>query len=203
MIDMGESFEWAQVKHSFHHFFWFWLPPLAYMIAIFFMSSQSNPEIGGDVPDYVFHSLGYFLLTLLLIRLLLAEQPRIVLRLTAIFSGLQKNKDNGLLFWQIASISGVLISIGYGITDEVHQYFTPGRHCSFSDLLANSFGAFMAYGISMLDYLILSRTSFHQKWMTRLNWIRTISYSNFLYPNPKHQRSAKNLSFPPAQSLFF
>jgi hypothetical protein len=164
------------------------------MVAIFFMSSQSNPEIGDDVPDYVLHSTGYFLLTLLLIRLMLAEQPRILLKLLTIFPGYQKNKNNGLLFWQVASISGVLISIGYGVTDEVHQYFIPGRHCSFSDMLANSFGAFMAYGVSMLDYLILSRTSFHKKWTTRIKWMKPISYSNFLYSKSKNSSIGIQLS---------
>jgi VanZ family protein len=171
------------MKHSLHHLFWFWLPPLGYMISIFFMSSQSDPQIGGDTPDYVLHSIGYFVLTLLLIRLLLAEQPQKLLKLAVIFCG-SKNTNGALLFWHIASATGVLIAIGYGITDELHQYFTPGRHCSFNDLLANSFGAFMAYGVSMLDYLIISRTSFHKRWTNRIKWMRVISYANYLKSKP-------------------
>jgi VanZ family protein len=171
------------IKHSIHYLFWFWLPPLGYMIAIFFMSSQSNPQIGVDTPDYVLHSIGYFVLTLLLIRLLLAEQPRILLKLTTIFSG-SKNIDNGFLFWHLASLLGVLIAIGYGVTDELHQYFTPGRHCSFKDLLANSFGAFIAYGISMLDYLILSRTSFQKRLTDRMKWLGVISYAKYVTSKP-------------------
>jgi hypothetical protein len=171
------------MKHSLHHIFWFWLPPVGYMIAIFFMSSQSSPQIGGDTPDYVLHSSGYFVLTLLLIRLLLAEQPQKLLKLATIISG-TKNTDDGLMFWNIASITGVLIAIGYGITDELHQYFTPGRHCSFNDLLANSFGAFMAYGVSMLDYLIMSRTSLQKRWTKRLKWLKVISYANYLNVKP-------------------
>jgi VanZ family protein len=171
------------MKHSLHHIFWFWLPPLGYMISIFFMSSQSDPQIGGDTPDYVLHSIGYFVLTLLLIRLLLAEQPQKLLKLATSLSG-TKNTPDGLIFWNIASITGVLVAIGYGVTDELHQYFTPGRHCSFNDLLANSFGAFIAYGVSMLDYLIMSRTSLHKRWTKRIKWLRVISYAHYLKSKP-------------------
>jgi hypothetical protein len=171
------------MKYSLNYIFWFWLPPLGYMAAIFFLSSLSNPQIGGDTPDYILHSIGYFVLTLLLIRFFLAEQPRILLNLTTILSG-SKNIDNDLFFWNIASLAGVLIAIVYGITDEIHQYFTPGRHCSFSDLLANTFGAFMAYGISMLDYLVISRTSFQKRMIKRMKWLGVISYANYVTSKP-------------------
>jgi hypothetical protein len=171
------------MKYSLHHIFWFWLPPLGYMIAIFFMSSLSNPQIGGDTPDYILHSIAYFVLTLLLIRLLLAEQPQLFLKLMTFLSG-PKNIDSGLIFWHVASVSGVLVAIVYGITDELHQYFIPDRHCSINDLLANSFGAFMAYGISMLDYLIISRTSFQKRLTNRVKWLGAISYANYISEKP-------------------
>jgi hypothetical protein len=171
------------MKYSLNYIFWFWLPPLGYMAAIFFLSSLSNPQIGGDTPDYILHSIGYFVLTLLLIRFFLAEQPRILLNLTTILSG-SKNIDNDLFFWNIASFAGVLMAIVYGITDEIHQHFTPGRHCSFSDLLANTFGAFMAYGISMLDYLVISRTSFQKRMINRMKWLGVISYANYVTSKP-------------------
>ena len=38
----------------------------------------------------------------------------------------------------------IIISIFYGITDEVHQFFVPGRNCGFFDLLLDSIGIFMA-----------------------------------------------------------
>jgi hypothetical protein len=171
------------MKYSLSYLFWFWFPPLGYMVAIFFLSSLSNPRIGGDTPDYILHSIGYFVLTLLLIRFLLAEQPRLLLNLTTIFSG-SNHIDNAFFFWNIASLAGVLIAIVYGITDELHQYFTPGRHCSFNDLLANAFGAFMAYGISMLDYLVISRTSFQKRMINRMKWLGVISYANHVTSKP-------------------
>lgn len=152
---------------------------MGYMVAIFILSSLSNPRISDSTPDYVLHSTGYFILTLLVIRLLLAEQPRILLKLATIFSG-YKTIDQKLLFWHIASLSGVLIAVTYGITDELHQYFTPGRHCSFKDILANSFGALMAYGVAMLDYLILTKTSFQKKLATQMKWLGVNSYIQYV-----------------------
>ena len=34
------------------------------------------------------------------------------------------------------------ISVLYGITDELHQYFVPGRDCSIFDLTADAIGGF-------------------------------------------------------------
>jgi len=41
--------------------------------------------------------------------------------------------------WGIASL--------YGVADEIHQYFVPGRVCSISDILINAAGAFVGAGI--------------------------------------------------------
>jgi len=43
------------------------------------------------------------------------------------------------------------IAVFYGITDEIHQMFVPGRHCAFFDFLINSSGIFIA----TLIYLVL------------------------------------------------
>jgi len=181
------------MKISFHQLFWFWLPPVGYMIAIFFMSSMPDPQIGTDAPDYVLHCVGYFVLTLLLIRLFLAEQPSVVLKLTRYISG-SKNTNHDFLFWNVASLAAVLTAIAYGITDELHQYFTPGRHCSFKDVSANSFGAFLAYGISMLDYLIFTRTSFQNRLKKRMKRLGGISYAGYIRINPRNHFSGLRFS---------
>ena len=181
------------MKNSLHYVFWFWLPPLGYMIGIFYVSSLSDPQVGVDAPDYMLHSIGYFLLTLLLIRLFLAEQPRILLKLANYLSG-SENTGIGFLFWSIASLAGVVTAVFYGITDELHQYFTPGRYCSFRDVLANALGAFLAYGISMLDYLILNRTSFQKKLINRLKLLGGISYAGHITPKPKTRFAGLRLS---------
>ncbi len=109
------------------------------MLAIFFVSSLSNPGIGGDTPDYVLHGLEYFLLALLLIRLLLAKQLR------------QKNRGT-FTDWRHACLFGLLIAIAFGVSDEIHQYFVPGRHCSFHDVISDTIGALLAYSGALLGY---------------------------------------------------
>lgn len=140
------------------------------MAAIFVVSSLSNPQIGGETPDYVLHALEYFLLALLLIRLFLARQ----------FSLLDKNGRGDFTRWQQACLLGVMIAIVYGITDEIHQYFVPGRHCSLSDVGSDTIGAIFAYGVASLDYLLLNR---YRSWGTFLKRfsINSISYTAYWF----------------------
>lgn len=42
------------------------------------------------------------------------------------------------------------ITVLYGISDEVHQYFVPNRSPSIYDLLADTVGAFLAVGLKLL-----------------------------------------------------
>ena len=44
--------------------------------------------------------------------------------------------------WGIASL--------YGVADEIHQYFIPGRACLLSDMLINAAGAFFGVGLLYL-----------------------------------------------------
>jgi VanZ family protein len=44
----------------------------------------------------------------------------------------------------------VLFATLYGITDEMHQMFTPGRHPDVRDLVADTLGAAAAVGLFML-----------------------------------------------------
>lgn len=39
---------------------------------------------------------------------------------------------------------GVLCSAGFGLVDEIHQGFTPGRHQELGDIIANTVGAMLA-----------------------------------------------------------
>ena len=148
------------------HFFWFWLPPIGYMMAIFLVSSLSNPQIGGETPDYVLHAMEYFLLALLLIRLLLSGPVR--------QSGIEK-----VMAWHQACLLGMAVAMLYGISDEIHQYFIPGRHSSLSDVMADFFGAVMAYGAALLDkQLLLNRLPWMQR-LRRATWLYTLSYSAY------------------------
>ena len=157
------------MKQRIHQIFWFWLPPLGYMAAIFYVSALPNPQIGGDTPDYVLHALEYFLLALLLIRLLLSQH-------------LLKSKGEDFHRWQIVCLIGALIAVAYGVTDEFHQYFVPNRHSSLHDAAADAFGAFLAYTAAMLDYWLLTRTSLHARLLQSLKIFRGICYLTYWSP---------------------
>ncbi|MGB5726017.1 MAG: VanZ family protein, partial [Thiogranum sp.] len=80
--------------------------------------------------DKVFHAAVYALLGLLL----LAAQPR---------------KAQGYS-WRQVGIS-VLIASLYGLSDEIHQYFIPGRSSEVLDWVADSLGALI--GALLLAWL--------------------------------------------------
>jgi len=42
-------------------------------------------------------------------------------------------------------VLAILVSILYGVLDEVHQIFVPGRFCSFGDILADGVGVVFAF----------------------------------------------------------
>ena len=43
-----------------------------------------------------------------------------------------------------AALLAAILAAGYGVTDEVHQYFTVGRSASFADMLTDAIGALAA-----------------------------------------------------------
>ncbi len=100
----------------------YWLVTFGYMGVIFFLSSQQSLHIHG-LPqnfDKAVHTLIYIPLAFLLY-------------LSLHKSGLKKS-----LFIAAFIFAGI-----YGITDEFHQYFVPGRHSSAGDVAADFIGAFL------------------------------------------------------------
>ncbi len=165
------------MKQLIHHFFWFWLPPLGYMAAIFYVSSLPNPQIGGEAPDYVLHALEYFLLALLLIRFFLSLPQSELLNIASFVPGFKK-RAAAFSAWHTACMLGTFLAILYGVSDELHQYFVPNRHCSLADVFADTFGAFLAYGIALLDYWLLTRTSFLTTGIKRFRRFFSASYAS-------------------------
>jgi VanZ family protein len=115
-----------------------WLPVVAFMGVIFFLSSLSEPPVPEEVGSVGGHWIGYFLLAVLVVRALAGGLPaRVALRIA-------------LLAW--------LISVGYGVTDELHQTFVPGRTADIYDIYTDALGA--AAGIAVCwAWGILSRVS--------------------------------------------
>jgi VanZ family protein len=97
-----------------------WVPVVIYMGAIFYVSSLSNPPIpsGTDKP---LHWLAYLGLAVVVVR--------------ARAGGLPRRIGFGV------AATAMLITVGYGATDEVHQLFVPGRSADLYDLMADAGGA--------------------------------------------------------------
>jgi VanZ family protein len=102
----------------------YWIPAILYMALIFFMSSHPTPEPVRAVPIYfdikVVHIIEYGILSAL------------------IFYSLNKTTKIPLI-WQL--IYAVALTYIYGLTDEFHQVFVPGRSAKLTDTIANFIGA--------------------------------------------------------------
>lgn len=102
-----------------------WGPVVGLMLAIFVLSSQSSlPQPPGSISDKVAHALAYGVLGALWYRALAGGRA----------SGLTLRR--GLI--------AVLGATAYGVTDELHQSFVPGRTMELADLRADALGALTA-----------------------------------------------------------
>lgn len=105
----------------------FHLPLFLYVLLIFILSSISDIKLPAppdfDLIDKVYHALEYAMLGFLIGR----SFSRITLR------------------WRFPFFWIWLFGVLYGLSDEIHQYFVPGRFCDWTDLLADSAG--VALGI--------------------------------------------------------
>ena len=91
------------------------------MAVIFFMSSLEQPPLPPGVSDKPAHALGYLGFGIVIARALAgALPPRITL-------------PEALIGLALASL--------YGVTDEVHQHFVPGRTADIADWYSDSIGS--------------------------------------------------------------
>lgn len=93
-----------------------------WMATIYYLSSHPMPEIdlGFSAQDKLVHLLGYGLLGLLLL-------------------GTRRPYADGYSMRQVASAA--LLATLYGLTDEWHQSFVPGRNSDTLDVVADAVGA--------------------------------------------------------------
>jgi len=116
-------------------FFYYWLPVYVYAGLIFYFSSLPTiPEpITRIIPQtLILHVIEYFIFGILLFRALVNSEN------TAL-------KNNAILL-------SIIISIFYGITDEIHQHFVPGRIFGFLDVIADSIGSSLGIIINLKFY---------------------------------------------------
>ena len=105
-----------------------WGPAWVTMVLIFVLSSISGlGPIPGGVDDGVAHVLQYAVLAALLLR------------------GLAGARWRGVGV-RVAALA-VLLATLYGVTDEAHQWFVPGRTAEVTDLVADALGAAVATGV--------------------------------------------------------
>lgn len=98
-----------------------WTPVIVYMAAIFYISAQPDVTVPGGLSDKPTHSLAYAGLAVTVVR--------------ALAGGL-----GAPVAWRTA-LGAIAITAGYGLTDEFHQSFVPGRFAEVSDVVANTIGA--------------------------------------------------------------
>ncbi|MBN2013392.1 VanZ family protein [candidate division KSB1 bacterium] len=117
----------------------FQLPAILWAIAIFVESSFSNlapPPLGIDFSDKLAHAFVFGILGWLTTRAFI-------------------NSDNKRLHARPIMFS-ILFCLLYGMSDEFHQYFVPGRVSDVYDFLADGLGVLVA---QIPFFIILHRTS--------------------------------------------
>lgn len=99
-----------------------WIPALLWMAGIFWLSSRealpAPPGMSHDIGAVAGHFLAYFVLAL---------------HLLWAFDGLDLSRGRTLL------LAGTVAAL-YGLSDEFHQSFVPGRDASIEDVLVDLAG---------------------------------------------------------------
>lgn len=110
-------------KSDYTHFLKFWFPVYVYAGLIFVYSSQSLISLAPPIlhGDKLLHVVEYAILSFLIAR-------------AAINSSSLKLKAHFRLL-------GIILAFVYGISDEFHQYFVPGRVADILDVCADGAGA--------------------------------------------------------------
>ncbi len=99
-----------------------WGPALAWMILIFLLSSRPLPAAAARAPDWLMHAGAYAVLAALLFHAVAVQ---------GWFGPLSPAR------WGAVFLAASL----YGVADEIHQSFVPGRCPQAADAVADSAGA--------------------------------------------------------------
>jgi VanZ family protein len=110
-----------------------WGPVLGWMAVIFYASSRSDTGALGRIPDWITHGTAYFILGALLGRALAGGFDR---RLSP-----------------LAALLAVGLGTAWGLSDEWHQSFVPGRDASGWDVAKDLAGCSLAAAVHGLGLL--------------------------------------------------
>ena len=103
-----------------------WAPVAVWMAVIFVASSRPVPAAVSQVPDWISHPAAYAVLAVLACR--------------ALAGGL-----HAAVAPRVAAQAAALAFL-YGVTDELHQSYVPGRFAEAADLAKNLAGAALGAG---------------------------------------------------------
>jgi len=106
--------------------------PVGLMLAVIFGASSipNLTTLPGNISDKSGHSIGYGLLGILILRALAGGRLREVT-------------------WR-RGIAAIVLATLYGVTDEFHQLFVPGRSADRYDVLADCVGATIGAALGWL-----------------------------------------------------
>jgi VanZ family protein len=104
-----------------------WAPVVVCMAMIFFVSSLPTAPLPPRVSDKSGHLIAYLVLAVLAVR--------------AVAGGLSARLTGRV------ALPALIIAIGYGAFDELHQWFVPGRSAELADLVADAAGACLGVGV--------------------------------------------------------
>ena len=116
-----------------------WGPVAVYMLAIFLLSSRPDVPLPPSMTDKQGHSLGYLGLGATMTRALIGG------------FGAPVSAAHGL--------AAIALTTAYGMSDEWHQSFVPGRTADITDLRADVTGAILGTGVCWLWGIIRSRST--------------------------------------------
>jgi len=123
-------------------FYKYWLPFIAYSLLIVYLSHQPHIELIYDPGDKTLHFLEYYAYAFFLRRLLeKSTPPRVRIRSNG-GREIKKTQPQRAALIDPIFYKVLAISFLWGVTDEVHQYFIPGRFCEITDMLINVVGAY-------------------------------------------------------------
>ncbi len=117
----------------------FQLPMLLFMVIIFTFSSFSKvkaPEISFQYQDKLYHFIVYSFFGFVVARSFYYQRFSIYIHVN-------------YMIW------GILFGSFYGLSDEVHQYFVPGREMSLGDFIADTLG--VIFGLIIFRLIIVRR----------------------------------------------
>lgn len=119
-----------------------WGPPLAYATLIFFVSNDPRPP---ELPtnDKLVHFAAYVVLGGLLVRAI-----------------------RGSFAWPGIHLftSASLLSSLYGLSDELHQSFVPGRFATVGDAVADALGSLLGSALAVAVYALFVRRTESSEW---------------------------------------